>query len=208
LAGCGIGKTGDDQKAFFTSGNREADQQANQKMAEAEQLAGSGEGPGEQNERQQNNKSADGGPANSAAIVQGKLTLFDRLGGESGVSNIVADFIPRALNDPRVNWERKDVRGGFFRRDKDSQWKPTPAHLAVLENHICQFISLATGGPSRYDGKEIKATHAHMRITNPEFDATIGDLKASLDRLQIANREQKELLAIIESTRAQIVTER
>jgi hemoglobin len=36
----------------------------------------------------------------------------------------------------------------------------------------------------------------------------VGDLKASLDRLQIADREQKELLAIIESTRPQIVTVR
>jgi len=47
-----------------------------------------------------------------------------------------------------------------------------------------------------------------MNITNPEFDATIGDLKATLDKLQIPNREQKELLAIVESTRPQIVTVR
>jgi hypothetical protein len=33
-------------------------------------------------------------------------------------------------------------------------------------------------------------------------------LKASLDKLQIPDREQKELLAIMESTRSQIVTER
>ena len=39
-------------------------------------------------------------------------------------------------------------------------------------------------------------------------DATIGDLKASLDKLRIPDKEQKELLAIIESTRPQIVTER
>ena len=40
-----------------------------------------------------------------------------------------------------------------------------------------------------------------MHISNPEFDAAIGDLKASLDKLQIPNKEQKELLAIVESTR-------
>jgi hypothetical protein len=40
------------------------------------------------------------------------------------------------------------------------------------------------------------------------FDAAVGDLKVSLDRLQIANIEQKELLAIIESTRPEIVHER
>ena len=43
---------------------------------------------------------------------------------------------------------------------------------------------------------------------HPEFDAVIGDLKASLDKLRIPDKEQKELLAIVESTRPLIVTER
>ena len=47
-----------------------------------------------------------------------------------------------------------------------------------------------------------------MRISNPEFDAVIGDFKASLDKHQIPNKEQKELLAIVESTRPEIVTQR
>jgi quercetin dioxygenase-like cupin family protein len=47
-----------------------------------------------------------------------------------------------------------------------------------------------------------------MRITNLEFDAAVGDLKPSLDRLQIRGKEQEELLAIIESTRPQVVTVR
>ena len=42
----------------------------------------------------------------------------------------------------------------------------------------------------------------------PEFDAALGDLKASLDKLQIPNKEQKELLAIVETTRPEIVEER
>ncbi len=64
------------------------------------------------------------------------------------------------------------------------------------------------GGPAHYDGKDIKPTHAGMSIGNPEFDAVVGDLKASLDKLQVPNKEQKELLAIIESTRPQIVTQK
>jgi hemoglobin len=47
-----------------------------------------------------------------------------------------------------------------------------------------------------------------MHISNPEFDAAIGDLKATLDKLKIPNLEQKELLAIIESSRPEIVTQR
>jgi hypothetical protein len=46
------------------------------------------------------------------------------------------------------------------------------------------------------------------QISNPEFDAAAGDLKASLDTLKVPNKGQKDLLAIVESTRPQIVTKR
>jgi len=125
-----------------------------------------------------------------------------------GISNIVADFIPRALNDPRVNWQRKGSKGSIFGRKDSTAWNATPPNVETLKKHLVQFFSLATGGPAHYEGKEMKSAHAGMHITNPEFDAAIGDLKASLDRLKIPNKEQKELLAIVESTRPQIVTER
>ena len=87
-------------------------------------------------------------------------------------------------------------------------WKATPESVAVLEKHLVQFLALATGGPAHYDGKEIKPAHANMHISNTEFDASVGDIKASLDELKVANTEQKELLSIIESTRPEIVEER
>ncbi len=199
---------------FFTSGNREADQRAEQRMAQSEQLAGSGEGSGEKTESKSATKSAQGaastgGGTNQGAHVEGKTSLFERLGGQAGISNIIADFTPRALDDPRVNWERRGVKRGLFSGHGDAvQWNATTQTVATLEQHMVQFIALATGGPARYTGKDIKSVHADMHISNPEFDAVMGDLKASLDRLAIPNREQKELLAIVESTRPQIVTER
>ena len=124
-----------------------------------------------------------------------------------GISNIVADFTPRVLKDPRVTWGRKGVKQGglSFHRNKVMSWDESPASVARLEVHLVQFLALASGGPATYDGKEMKGAHANMHIANAEFDAAIGDLKASLDRLQIPNKEQKELLAIVESTRPQIV---
>ena len=47
-----------------------------------------------------------------------------------------------------------------------------------------------------------------MKITNAEFDASIGDLKATLDTLKIAAEEQKELLSVFESVRPQVVEKR
>ncbi len=214
MAGCGIGKIGKKRDDFFTSGSREADQRASQRMARDEQLTGSGEGAGEKGVKKAKpaNPGADGtapGGTNKPALVDGKLALFDRLGAEAGLTNIVADFLPRALKDPRVNWQRKPGNtSGFFQRKPSVVWDSTTENIARLQKHLVQFLALATGGPAQYNGKEITSTHAGMRITNPEFDAVIGDLKASLDKLQVPNKEQKELLAIIESTRPQIVTQK
>src|ERR1041385_9047628 len=91
---------------FFTSGSREADQRASQRMAQAEQLAGSGEGAGEKGVKKAKVKKPDENPAtpsptgstngtNVAAQATEKLALFHRLGGEAGISNLVADFLPR-----------------------------------------------------------------------------------------------------------------
>ena len=200
---------------FFTSGSREADQRASQRMAKEEQLADSGEGAGEKGVKKVSaaNASTNGttsGATNKAVRATEKMALCDRLGGEQGLSKIVDDFTQRALQDPRINWQRKGVkRGGLsIHRDQSVTWKDTPQNVAKLKTHIVQFLALATGGPAHYEGKDIKSTHADLHIDNPEFDAAIGDLKASLDKLQIPNKEQKELLSIVESTRPEIVTVR
>lgn len=206
--GCGTSKTGKKKDEFFTSGSRQADQRASQRMAKEEQLAGSGEGAGEKDVKKAKAGEENGKPAKA----ERKLTLYDRIGGEQQLAAIVDDFTARAIQDPRVNWSRKGVKsGGRFSFRKNSQaaaWNPTPENVAKLKKHLVQFLSLATGGPAQYDGKDIKPTHDGMRISNPEFDAAIGDLKASLDKLQVPNKEQKELLAIVESTRPEIVTQR
>jgi hemoglobin len=189
--GCGTARVGEKDE-FFTSGSREADQRASQRMARHEQLSG----------REDRDS--------KVAVEEDKLALYDRLGGEEGIVAIVEDFTRRVIEDPRVNWSREGVKRsrGLFRRSESVEWEPTAENVERLKRHLAQFLSLATGGPARYEGESIEASHGDMRITNAEFDAAIGDLKASLDRLKIANAEQKELLAILESTRPQIVTER
>jgi hemoglobin len=196
--GCGTGGQKKKQNDFFTSGSRDADQRASQRMAKAEQIAGTGEGTGKKDEKK------------SEKEQEQKLALYERLGGEAGVGAIVDDFLGRALVDPRVNWERKGVkRGGFwFDRNKSVSWNASQENVATLKKHLAQFIAVAAGGPPQYDGKDMKSAHAGLQIGNAEFDAAVGDLKASLDRLKVGDREQKELLAIIESTRPQVVTQR
>jgi len=217
LMGCGGAPAQKANTDFFTSGSREADQRASERMAQSEQLSGAGEGSGEKGVKKAKVAKSDAadvrtaaGSTNKPAQATEKLSLFERLGGETGVSNVVADFTPRVMNDPRVNWNREGIkRGGIsIHRGKSETWDPSPQNVALLSKHLTEFLALATGGPAHYTGGQLESVHANMRISNPEFDAAIGDLKASLDKLKIPNLEQKELLAIVESTRPQIVTKR
>ncbi len=214
-SGCGHTVAQKQNQGFFTSGSQEADQRASQRMARDEQLSNSGEGSGEKRVKKAVVSNAGGDhdtttSSNQAAQAEGKLTLYQRLGEEQGITALVEDFMPRVMQDPRVNWDRKGVkRGGLsFHAGESETWNSSPQNVALLKKHMVEFLALATGGPAHYEGKEIKPVHANMHISNPEFDAAVGDLKASLDKLKIPNLEQKELLAIVESTRPQIVTER
>src|SRR5689334_13993045 len=127
-------------KDFFTSGSREADQRASQRMAKSEQLEGSGEGSGEKGVKKASKKAAGG--TGEGAQAEKKLSLFDRLGGEKGLTALVDDFTPRLLEDPRVNWNRAGVTShAFLKRTKSETWQATPDNVTTLKKHLVQFLA-------------------------------------------------------------------
>ena len=126
----------------------------------------------------------------------------------AAVQTSVNQIKPRTITSPIEDWGM----GIKIFRPKATIKVTTTAGATSSKYQLCRSsigrLAFATGGPAHYEGKEMKSAHAGMSVSNPEFDAVLGDLKASLDRLQIPNKEQKELLSIIESTRPQIVTQR
>jgi hemoglobin len=64
---------------------------------------------------------------------------------------------------------------------------------------------MATGGPCKYTGMDMKTAHAGFKITPKEWDALAADFKATLDAFKVPEAEQKELFAIVESTKGDIV---
>ena len=134
----------------------------------------------------------------SAQPSGGQATLYERLGGERAIRAVVKDVIQRAANDPEVN---------FVRRGRPRQWEPTPKNTRLLERRLVQFIGMNTGGPQRYEGQDMVQAHAGMQITDAEFDAFAGHLRATLDSLQVPQKERDELLQIVSETRPQIVNQ-
>jgi hemoglobin len=176
VPGCGFGKSGDDEMP--TSGDPEADRRADMRV-------------GSDDDRKKGSEKDD-------------RTLYERLGGGAGISKIVDDVTDRSLADPRVNFERKDIDTKWI-GGKYEPWQPTPENVERFKRHMVEFLTLASGGPAEYTGREMRIVHKGMNISNSEFDAMVGDIKISMDKLGIASREKRDLLAIIETTRKQIV---
>ncbi len=51
----------------------------------------------------------------------------------------------------------------------------------------------------------MRASHEHLGINEQEWQVFLKDLHASLDKFAVPNAEQQELLAIVESTKGEIV---
>jgi hemoglobin len=128
-----------------------------------------------------------------AAEEMKKKTLWDRLGGEPGVTKIVDDFVDLAAPDPKVD---------FFRGGK---YKPTDAEVAKMKRQIIQQISQATGGPLKYTGPDMKSVHKGMGITQAQFDAAAADLKKALEKNKVAPEDVQKILDAVSSYRKEIV---
>jgi hemoglobin len=147
-----------------------------------------------QDENKPANKSS--ASSSSASVAMPTKSLYERLGGEPALKLVVDDFVARAASDPKVNFTRKGT---------PMEWQATPENVAKLKVRLVQFISMATGGPSKYEGRSMKAAHAGMKITDAEFNALAADLIAALDKYNVPKREKDELIAIVGTTKADIV---
>ena len=114
-------------------------------------------------------------------------SLFDRLGGRTAITAVVADFRNRVEQDSRINAK-------FARTD-----------LPRLEAMLVDQVSEATGGPFRYTGRDMREAHQGMGVTTGEFNALVEDLTATLNGFAVPNAEQDELLGILGPLKAEIV---
>jgi len=113
--------------------------------------------------------------------------LYERLGGKPAITAVVEDFVAQVAADTRIN--RK-----FANTD-------IPRLKMLLVEQICQ----ASGGPCTYSGRSMKATHVGMGVSNADFDALVGDLVATLNKLKVPEREKSELLGALGPMKKDIV---
>jgi hemoglobin len=128
-----------------------------------------------------------------AQPVATKPSLYDRLGGVYSIATVVDDFIDRIMIDPRLN-ANPFVDAAHHR--------VPPAGFKYL---VTEMLCWAAGGPQVYTGRDMAASHQHLKITPGEWQAFMEDLAQTLDKFDVPAAERVEVEALVESTRAAIV---
>lgn len=125
--------------------------------------------------------------------MQAEDKLYERLGGVYRIAAIVDDFIDRISADPRLNANPRLAAASH----RDS--------AAGFKYLVTEMVCWATGGPQTYTGRSMGESHRHLNITEAEWNYFVDDLRKTLDKFEVGSSEQQQLLALLETSRAQVV---
>ncbi|MFT7535168.1 MAG: hemoglobin [Hyphomicrobiaceae bacterium] len=88
--------------------------------------------------------------------------LYDTIGGKAALLVVVDEFYQRVLADPLLS-------PMFVHTD-----------MAKQRAHQVAFLSVALGGPSEYQGRDMQQAHAGLDISTQHFLAVVGHLQTTL----------------------------
>lgn len=120
-------------------------------------------------------------------------TLFERLGGRSGITRIVDDTVDAHMKNPAIN-------GRFL------PFMNEPERLAIIKSHTVDFFVAGSGGPGEYGGRDMVSTHTGMNISPAEYMHVIDDIFIALGNQSIDDDTKKDVLAILWSLKSMIIS--
>jgi len=117
-------------------------------------------------------------------------SLYERLGGYDAISAVVNELLPRLMADESLGrfWQHRGVDG-----------------MAREKQLLIDFLCASAGGPMYYTGRDMRLSHKGMRISAADWRAFVGHLSATLETFKVPAPERVDVLAFIESTKADIV---
>jgi len=115
------------------------------------------------------------------------MSLFEELGGEAAVEAAVDIFYRKVLTDDRIS---------HFFDTVDMERQRTKQKA---------FLTMAFGGAGSYSGKDMRAGHAHLKLTEEHFDAVMENLGATLQELQVPGELIAEAAAIAASVKNDVL---
>jgi hemoglobin len=116
------------------------------------------------------------------------MSIFDSIGGAPAVNVAVDKFYERVLNDPQLDHYFDGV------------------DIYRLKAHQRVFMAAAIGGPDVYQGRDMASAHAKLAITDPDFDAVVGHLVATLTELEVPHEIIADIGSALAPLRSDIVS--
>ena len=116
------------------------------------------------------------------------MTIYDQLGQENGIRTAVDDFYQRVLADPELT--------GYF----------DGVDMARLRSHQALLLIQVTGGPARYEGRDLATAHQGLGITSAAYERVVGHLAATLSGMGVAPEVIGDVAAALDGYRSDIVT--
>ena len=124
------------------------------------------------------------------ATPEPAATLYRRLGGYDALAAVTDDFLARMLGDPKM--------AAYFEHVDEAGKK----HIRQM---IVDQLCAATGGPCIYVGADMPTAHKDLHISEKAFDVAAQYLTETLDKFKVPEKEKGEVLAIVGSTRKDVV---
>jgi hemoglobin len=117
-------------------------------------------------------------------------SLYERLGGYDAITAVTNDLLPRLMGDELLGryWQHRGNDG-----------------LAREKQLLIDFLCASAGGPMYYTGRDMKLSHKGMRVSEADWQVFVGHVEATLGKFQVPAQERADVLAFIDSTKADIV---
>ncbi len=131
----------------------------------------------------------------SPEMIEDKTSLYGRLGGLEPIAIVTDDFVNRLATDPTLLANPNTVKSL-------QSGKVTAAGLKYL---VTEQLCAASGGPFKYSGRTMADSHKGLNISEKEWAAGAKLLIQSLNKYSVPSKEQSEILALISSTKGDIV---
>jgi len=114
-------------------------------------------------------------------------TLYQALGSESGISQIVDESVAIFLQDERIKDSFKETN--------------IPRLTQLLKEQFC----VISAGPCKYTGDDMKTVHQGLGINAAQFYALAEDVQIAMDKLRISSATQNRLMALLAPMKRDIV---
>jgi len=125
----------------------------------------------------------------------GEASLYERLGGIYGIAGAVDVLVDRLYTNASANMN--PAVEAFHRQQGHAGFKFLVTAWSVEQ----------TGGPKCYPGRDMSESHAHLNVSEHDFDVVALEIAATLSYLGVPQPEHDEFLALIESYRSMVVAD-